>query len=59
MSKMNRMLELTSNKTQKIGMKFNPELWALFKKTCEEEGIKSTIKIKIWILDYLDEKNKL
>ena len=59
MSKTNKILELTSNKTKRTTLMFNLKLWELFKKACEEDKIKPTPQIEKWILNYLDSKNLL
>lgn len=59
MSKTNKILELTSNKTKRTTLMFNSELWELFKKACEEDKTKPTPQIEKWILNYLDNKNLL
>lgn len=59
MSKTNKILELTSNKTKRTTLMFNSELWELFKKACEKDKTKPTPQIEKWILNYLDSKNLL
>jgi hypothetical protein len=59
MSKTDKILELTSNKSKRTTLMLNPELWRLFKEACEEDNTKPTPKIEKWVLNYLDEKNKL
>lgn len=59
MSKTNKILELTSNKTKRTTLMFNLELWQLFKKACEEDKTKPTPQIEKWILNYIDSKNLL
>ena len=59
MSKTDRILELTSNKTKRTTFMFNSELWELFKKACEQDKTKPTTQIEKWILNYLDNKNLL
>lgn len=59
MSKTDRILSLTSNKTKRTTLMFNPELWELFKKACEEDKIKPTPQIEKWILNYIESKNLL
>lgn len=59
MSKTNRILELTSNKTKRTTLMFNAELWNLFKIACEEDKTKPTPQMERWILDYIDNKNLL
>ncbi|KKP40224.1 MAG: hypothetical protein UR30_C0005G0005 [Candidatus Peregrinibacteria bacterium GW2011_GWC2_33_13] len=59
MSKTDKILELTSNKTKRTTLMFNPELWELFKTACEKDNTKPTPKMEKWILNYLDEKGLL
>ena len=59
MSKTDKILELTSNKTKRTTLMFNPELWELFKKACEQDNTKPTSQIEKWILNYLDNKDML
>lgn len=59
MSKTNKILKLTSNKTKRTTLMFNFELWELFKKACEEDKTRPTPQIEKWILNYIDSKNLL
>ncbi|MEI8388875.1 MAG: hypothetical protein WCG23_03210 [bacterium] len=59
MSKTDKILELTRNKTKRTTLMFNPELWKLFKTACEQDNTKPTPKMEKWILNYLEEKGLL
>jgi len=59
MSKTDKILELTTHKTKRTTLMLNPELWRLFKESCEEDNTKPTPQIEKWVLNYLDNKNKL
>lgn len=58
-SKTEKILELTSHKTKRTTLMFNPALWALFKTACELDKTKPTPTIEKWVLNYLDEKGLL
>lgn len=59
MSKTDKILNLTSNKTKRTTFMFNPELWELFKKACDSDNIKPTPLMERWILNYIEEKGLL
>ena len=59
MSKTDKILELTSNKTKRTTLMFNSQLWELFKQACEKDNTKPTPQMEKWILNYLDSKNML
>ena len=53
--------ELTKKgtKTKAFHTRFNPILWDLFKKLCEEEGTKPTHKLEQLMIEELKRKGKL
>ena len=59
MTKTDKILSLTSNKTKRTTLMFNHELWELFKKACDQDKTKPTPQMEKWILHYIDEKGLL
>lgn len=57
--KPDQVLALVRNKTKRLCLALNPQLWALFEKASADEGLTPTNKIEDLIINYLDIKGYL
>lgn len=55
--KIDKILDLTRNKTKKTSIMINDELWDLFKTACSKNNTTPTIRIEKWMINYVDENN--
>ena len=56
MANAEKILELIRNKTKRVNLAFNPQLWYLFEQCVDNENISPTNKIEELMITYL-EKN--
>ena len=54
-NKIERIIDLTKNKTKKMSVMVNDELWDLFKQACAKHNITPTNKIEKWMINFVDE----
>lgn len=59
MSKSEKILNLTRNKTKQLCLTLNDELIELFKKACDDNKIKATQLFELWMIKYLEKNNLL
>ena len=59
MANAEKILELIRNKTKRVNLALNPQLWHLFEKCVESEQISPTNKIEELIITYLDKHGQL
>ena len=57
--KTDRIIDLTRNKTKKMSIMVNEELWELFKTACTMNKTIPTNKIEKWMVNFVDENNLL
>ncbi len=57
--KTDRIIDLTRNKTKKMSLMVNDELWDLFKRACKMNNTIPTNKIEKWMVNFVDENNLL
>ncbi len=54
-SKTDKIIDLTRNKSKKMSIMINDELWDLFKQACAKNNTTPTSKIEKWMVNYVDE----
>lgn len=54
-SKTDKIIDLTRNKTKKMSIMVNDELWELFKTACSKNDTIPTNKIEKWMINFVDE----
>ncbi len=59
MAKAEKILELIRNKSKRVNLALNPQLWDLFEKCVESENVAPTHKIEELIIMYLDQNGLL
>ena len=59
MAKAEKVLELIRNKSKRVNLALNPQLWHLFESCVDKENIAPTHKIEELIISYLDQKGYL
>ncbi|MGA0241385.1 MAG: hypothetical protein ACO3K7_00110 [Candidatus Marinamargulisbacteria bacterium] len=59
MAKAEKVLELIRNKSKRVNLALNPQLWALFDACVAEEDVAPTHKIEELIIAYLDKQGLL
>lgn len=59
MAKAEKILELIRNKSKRVNLALNPQLWYLFEQSVDKENIAPTHKIEELIISYLDENGFL
>lgn len=57
--KTDKIIDLTRNKTKKMSLMVNEELWELFKTACAQNNTIPTLKIEKWMVNFVDENNLL
>ena len=57
--KPDQVLALVRNKTKRLCLALNPQLWSLFEQASSDEGMTPTNKIEDLIINYLDSKGYL
>jgi len=57
--KTDKIIDLTRNKTKKMSLMVNEELWELFKTACAKNNTIPTYKIEKWMINFIDENNLL
>lgn len=56
-SKTDKIIDLTRNKTKKMSIMINEELWDLFKTACYKHNTIPTAKIEKWMINFIDENS--
>ncbi len=59
MSKNEKIINLTRNKTKQLSLTLNDELVEKFRKACEINKVKSTQLFELWMIEYLDKNDLL
>jgi hypothetical protein len=59
MSNVEKILALTRNKTKRVNLCFNKQLFSMFSEESGKEGKKSVQKIEEFMLKYLEEKGRI
>ena len=59
MAKAEKVLELIRNKTKRVNLALNPQLWVLFEACVAKERVAPTHKIEELIISYLDQQGVL
>ena len=59
MAKAEKILELIRNKSKRVNLALNPQLWYLFEQCVDKEEIAPTHKIEELIISYLDKHGYL
>ena len=59
MAKAEKVLELIRNKSKRVNLALNPQLWQLFEDCVCEEKVAPTHKIEELIISYLDKQGYL
>ena len=59
MAKAEKVLELIRNKSKRVNLALNPQLWRLFESCVGKERVAPTHKIEELIISYLDEQGFL
>ena len=58
-AKAEKVLELIRNKSKRVNLALNPQLWQLFEESVANEGVAPTHKIEELIIAYLDKNGYL
>jgi hypothetical protein len=58
-AKAEKVLELIRNKSKRVNLALNPQLWQLFEECVGEEHVAPTHKIEELIISYLDKQGYL
>tara|TARA_B100001142_G_C13984464_1_gene520191 strand:- start:165 stop:401 length:237 start_codon:yes stop_codon:yes gene_type:complete len=58
-AKAEKVLELIRNKSKRVNLALNPNLWQLFESCVTKEGVVPTHKIEELIITYLDQQGAL
>ena len=59
MAKAEKILELIRNKSKRVNLALNPQLWELFEQCVDNENVAPTHKIEELIIMYLDQNGLL
>ena len=59
MAKAEKVLELIRNKSKRVNLALNPQLWQLFEQCVDGENVAPTHKIEELIISYLDKQGFL
>lgn len=59
MPKAEQVLALIRNKSKRVNLSLNPDLWEMFEKSAKSEGLTSTSKIEELMINYLEDKGKI
>ncbi|MGC6367767.1 MAG: hypothetical protein ACON35_07215 [Candidatus Marinamargulisbacteria bacterium] len=54
MAKAEKVLELIRNKSKRVNLALNPQLWRMFEECAAKESVATTHKIEELIIAYLD-----
>ena len=54
MGKTEQILALLRNKSKRINLALNPDLWDMFESTTESEGLTPTQKVEELLIQYLE-----
>jgi hypothetical protein len=54
-----KVLELIRNKSKRVNLALNPQLWSLFEECVSKENVAPTHKIEELIISYLDKQGFL